>query len=205
MEREILKKVAASPALSKRFIIFHMLDRFGYFSGNAKQTRDEILREISPAEHFAPGKFSGWELYLVVMGVPEDKLDGLLSVVVGATIQHTDPKVLLHMTPEAGIDMRADFQMDKTFLNTKKKAELVEMAKALELMVSFMGKEKKGEMMDAILALDLTGKRTEEIAESCEFKELKDVSDPGELRRKYGIADEAEEVEEAVEDIEKAA
>ena len=187
------EKVAASPALSKRFIIYHMLYRFGYFSGNAKQTRDEILKEICPAEYFAEKKFTGWELYLVVMVVPEKKLDWLLDKVVRATIQHTDPKVLLHMTPEAGIDMSADFLMDKTFLNTRKKADLVEMAKVLELTVSFTGKEKKGEMVDAILALDLIGKRTAEIAESCAFTELKDVKDPGEWRRNYGNESEADE------------
>ena len=189
-------KVAASPVLSKRFIIFHMLDRFGYFSGNAKQTRDEILREICPAEHFAPGKFSGWELYLVVMGVPEEKLDGLLSMVVMATIQHTDPKVLLHMTPEAGIDMSADFLMDKTFLNTKKKAELLQMVKDMGLNVTATEKNKKGEIVTAILAQDLVGKATPEIAEACILKELKDVSD---LRTKYGLADEADEIAEVEE------
>ena len=190
------EKVAASSALSKRFIIFHMLYRFGYFSGNAKQTRDEILKELCPAEYFAEKKFSGWEIYLVVMNVPKERLDKLLRAVVMATIQHTDPKVLLHMTPEAGIDMEKDFLMDKTFLNTRKKAELVEMAKGLELSVSFTGKEKKGEMVDVILALDLTGKRTAEIAESCAFTELKDVSDPGEWRRKYEAEPEADQESE---------
>jgi ParB/RepB/Spo0J family partition protein len=189
-------KVAASSALSKRFIIFHMLYRFGYFSGNAKQTRDEILKEICPAEYFAERKFSGWEIYLVVMGVPKEKLDKLLKAVVRATIQYTDPKVLLHMTPEAGLDMGTDFVMDKTFLNTKKKSELVETVKALELPVNFTGKEKKSEMVDAILALDLTGKRTAEIAESCAFTELKDIKDPGEWRHNYEAAAEAGEESE---------
>ena len=170
MINRLPEKIAASTTLSKRFIIYHMLDRFGHFSGNAKQTRDELLKEICPAEYFKEKKFSGWELYLVVMNVPKEKLNKLLSTLVMATIQYTDPKVLLHMTPEAGIDMSADFLMDKEFLNTKKKAELTEMVKSLELPVSFTGKEKKSEMVDAILALDLTGKATPEITESCQLK-----------------------------------
>ncbi|MHB8174718.1 MAG: hypothetical protein ACYDFU_09715, partial [Nitrospirota bacterium] len=185
-------KVAASTTLAKRFVIYHMLDRFGYFNGNAKQTRDEMLREICPAEYFKEKKFSGWEIYLVVMSVPKEKLNKLLSTIVTATIQYTDPKVLLHMTPEAGIDMEKDFLMDKEFLNTKKKAELVEMVKSLELPVSFTGKEKKSEMVEAILALDLTGKATPEISESCQLKELKDVSDPIWSRQSENSADEEE-------------
>ena len=177
------EKITASAVLSKRFVIYHMLDRFSYFNGNAKKTRDEILKEICPPEYFKEKKFSGWELYFVVMEIPNEKLNKVLSNVIAATVQYTDPKALLHMTPEAGIDMTADFLMDKEFLNTKKKVELVEMVKALELPVEFTGKEKKTEMVEAILALDLTGKRTEEISESCQLKELKDVSDPVEYGR----------------------
>jgi ParB/RepB/Spo0J family partition protein len=191
--KHIPERVDKSTALTKRFIIYHLLERFGQFSGDAKTTRDVILKAVCPAEQFKPGKFSGWELYLVVMGVPEKKLDRLMKTVVEAAIPYTDPKALLHMTPEAGIDMEKDFQMDKEFLNTKKKAELIEMAKALGLPVEFTGKEKKSEMLDAILALELTGKRTQEIAESCALKELKDVGDT----IIWGREDEAEVEEDA--------
>ena len=183
MINRLPEKITASAVLSKRFVIYHMLDRFSYFSGNAKKTRDEILKEICPPEYFKKKKFSGWQLYLVVMEIPKERLNKVLSNVIAATVQFTDPKVLLHMTPEAGIDMEKDFLMDKEFLNTKKKVELVEMVKALELPVNFTGKEKKSEMVEAILALDLTGKATPEIAESCQLKELKDVSDPVEYGR----------------------
>ncbi len=187
-------KVAASATLAKRFVIYHMLDRFGYFSGNAKRTRDEILKEICPAEYFREKKFTGWELYLVVMNVPKEKLNKLLSTIVTATIQYTDPKVLLHMTPEAGIDTEKDFLVDKEFLNTKKKAELAEIGNSLDLSVSFTGKEKKGEMVDAILALDLIGKATPEITESCQLKELADVSN---LVEYHHPSEDTAEVEEA--------
>ena len=190
-------KVSASPTLAKRFIIFHMLYRFGYYSGNAKQTRDEILKGICPPEYFKERKFTGWEIYLVVMTVPKEQLNKLLTRVAMATIQYTDPKVLLHMTPEAGIDMTADFLMDKEFLNTKKKAELAEMVKSLELPVNFTGKEKKSEMVDAILAADLIGKRTEEIAEVSRLKELGDVSNPFEWQPDHEESEEAPEEPEA--------
>ena len=189
MINRLPEKITASAVLSKRFVIYHMLDRFSYFSGNAKKTRDELLREICPPEYFKEKKFSGWELYLVAMEIPKEKLNRVLSNVIAATVQYTDPKVLLHMTPETGIDMEKDFLMDKEFLKTRKKAELVEMVKALELPINFTGKEKKSEMVEAILALDLTGKATPEIAESCQLKELKDVSDPVE----YGYHEKAEE------------
>jgi len=189
------EKVAASPTLTMRFIIYHMLYRFGYFSGNAKQTRDQILKGICPVEYFKERKFSGWEIYLVVMGVPEMKLDGLLNEVVRATIQYTDPKVLLHMTPEAGIDMSADFQMDETFIKTKTKAELIQMDKDMGLTVTATEKDKKSEIVNAILSHDLVGKATPEIAESCRLKNIKDVSDPGEWRSKYEA--EADETSEA--------
>ena len=183
MVNRLPENITASAVLSKRFVIYHLLDRFSHFNGNAKKTRDELLREICPPEYFKEKKFSGWELYLVVMEIPKEKLNKVLSNVIAATVQFTDPKVLLHMTPEAGIDMEKDFLMDKEFLNTKKKVELVDMVKALELPVNFTGKEKKSEMVEAILALDLTGKATPEIAESCQLKELKDVSDPVEYGR----------------------
>lgn len=191
------EKIAASAELTKRFIIYHMLSRFGYFSGNAKQTRDEIIESISPAEFFKPGKFTGWEIYLVVMGVPEKKLDGLLNTVVAATIQHTDPKVLLHMTPEAGIDISADFLMDETFLKTKTKAELLQMDKDMGLTVTATEKDKKREIVAAILSHDLVGKATPEISEACTLKDVKDVSDPGEWRRKYEADEDPFEDSEA--------
>jgi len=197
MIERLPKKVAASSALTKRFIIYHMLYRFGYFSGTAKQTRDEIVKEICPAKLFKPGKFSGWELYLVVMGVPEIKLDGLLNEVVRATIQYTDPKVLLHMTPEGGIDMSADFQMDETFIKTKTKADLIQMVKDMGLNVAATEKNKKSEIVAAILAQELVGKATHEIAESCRLKDIKDVSDPGEWRSRYESEAEADETSEA--------
>ena len=181
-------KVLASPTLAKRFVIYHMLDRFSSFNGNAKKTRDEILKDICPPEYFKEKKFSGWQLYLVVMEIPKEKLNKVLSNVIAVTVQFTDPKVLLHMTPEAGIDMEKDFLMDKEFLNSKKKAEIADMVKALDIPVTFTGKEKKSEMVEAILALDLTGKATLEISESCKLKELKDVSDPVD----YGYHENAE-------------
>jgi len=187
------EKVAASSALAKRFIIFHMLYRFGYYSGTAKQTRDKILAGICPAEYFKPGKFTGWEIYLAVMAVPEKKLDKLLKAVAAATIQYTDPKVLLHMTPEAGIDMNADFLMDETFIKTKTKAELLQMVKDLDLTVAVTDKAKKSEIVIAILAQELVGKTTPEIAESCQLKDIMDVSDPTEWRRKYESEAEADE------------
>ena len=189
MVNRLPEKITASAALSKRFVIYHMLDRFSSFSGNAKKTRDEIIKEICPPEYFKEKKFFGWALYLVVMEIPKERLNKVLSNVIAATVQFSDPKVLLHMTPEAGIDMEKDFLMDKEFLNSKKKAELVEMVKALELPVEFTGKEKKSEMVEAILALDLTGKATSEISECCQLKGLKDVSDPVD----YGHHENAEE------------
>lgn len=191
------EKVAASAAFAKRFIIYHMLDRFGHFSGNAKQTRDGILKEICPIEYFAEGKFSGWEIYLVVMAVPKEKLNKLLSMVVVATIQHTEPKVLLHMTPEAGIDMNADFLMDETFIKTKTKAELLQMVKDMGLKVSVSEKNKKSEIVTAILAQDLVGKATPEIAESCRLKELKDVSDHITWNHRHEIEPDVNEESEA--------
>jgi len=191
MIERLPEKVAGLPALSKRFIIYHLLDRFGHFNGNAKQTRDAILKEICPAEYFAADKFFGWELYLVVMQIAEEKLDGLLSTIVSGMIQHTDPKVLLHMTPEAGIDMNADFQMDEAFLKTKTKAELLLMVKDMSLTIKATEKDKKGEIVTAILALNLVGKATPEIVESFRLRDIKDVSDPAEWRRRYENTEEA--------------
>ena len=143
MVTHLTPRVESSEVLTKRFIIYHMLDRFTYFSGNAKQVRDEIIKEICPAEYFKEKKFSGWHLYLLVMAVPEEELSALLTKVVLATIPFTDSKVLLHMTPEAGIDMTRDFVMDETFINTKTKAELLRMVKDLGLSVAATEKNKK--------------------------------------------------------------
>ena len=203
MVTHLTPRVESSEALTKRFIICHMLDRFTYFSGNAKQVRDEIVKEICPPEYFKERKFSGWHLYLLVMAVPEERLSDLLTKVVLATLPFTDPKVLLHMTPEAGIDMTRDFVMDETFINTKTKAELLRMVKDLGLNVAATEKNKKAEIVAAIQAQDLVGKATPELMESFKLKELKDVSDP--IISRYAMEDEdepiaEEEIEELVEE-----
>ena len=186
--------VEASKTLTKRFIIYHMLDRFTYFSGNGKQVRDGIIREICPPEYFKEKKFSGWHLYLLVMAVPEEELPALLTKVVLATLPFTDAKVLLHMTPEAGIDMTRDFVMDETFTNTKTKAELLRMVKDLGLNVAATEKNKKAEIVAAIQAQDLVGKATPELTESFTLKALKDVSDP--IISRYAMEDDDDPIEE---------
>jgi PRTRC genetic system ParB family protein len=205
MVTHLTPRVESSATLTKRFIIYHMLDRFQYFSGNAKQVKDEIVREICPTEYFKEKKFNGWNLYLLIMAVPEKKLPALLTKVVLATIPFTDSHVLLHMTPEAGIDMTRDFVMDETFINSKTKAELLRMVKDLGLSVAATEKNKKPEIVVAIQAQDLVGKATPELTESFVLKELKDVSDPGEWRSKYGMEDEDEPTAEEVEEIEEQA
>ena len=197
MVTHLTPRVESSEALTKRFIIYHMLDRFTYFSGNAKQVRDEIIREICSPEYFKEKKFSGWHLYLLVGTVLEENLPALLTKVVLATIPFTDPKALLHMTPEAGIDMTRDFVMDETFINTKTKAELLRMVKDLGLNVAATEKNKKAEIVAAIQAQDLVGKATSELTESFALKELKDVSDP--IISRYAMEDDDEEIEEVEE------
>jgi ParB/RepB/Spo0J family partition protein len=201
MVMHLTPRVEASEVLTKRFIIYHMLDRFGYFNGNAKQVKDEIIKEICPAEYFKEKKFSGWHLYLLVMNVPEDKLSDLLTKVVLATIPFSDPKALLHMTPEAGIDMTRDFVMDETFINSKTKAELLKMVKDLGLSIAATEKNKKAEIVAAIQAQDLVGKATPELSESFTLKELKEVSDP--MVSRYAMEDEDEPTAEEVEEVEE--
>lgn len=99
------------------------------------------------------------------------------------------------MTPEAGIDMNADFLMDETFLKTKTKAELLQMVKDMGLKVAVSEKNKKSEIVTAILAQELVGKATAEITDSCMLKELKDVSAPIKCRRGYET--EPEDVKES--------
>ena len=202
MVTHLTPRVEASEVLAKRFIIYHMLDRFTYFSGNAKLVKDEIIKEICPPEYFKEKKFSGWHLYLLIMAVPEDELSTLLTKVVLATIPFTDAKVLLHMTPEAGIDMTRDFVMDETFINTKTKAELLRMVKDLGLNVAATDKNKKAEIVAAIQAQDLVGKATLELSESFKLMELADISDPIEYRSKYAMDDEDEPTEE-IEEVEE--
>jgi ParB/RepB/Spo0J family partition protein len=202
MVTHLTPRVESSEVLTKRFIIYHMLDRFTYFSGNAKQVKDEIVREICPPEYFKEKKFSGWHLYLLVMAVPEEELSALLTKVVMATIPFTDPKALLHMTPEAGIDMTRDFVMDETFINSKTKAELLRMVKDLGLSVVATEKNKKPEIVAAIQAQDLVGKATPELSESFVLKELGDVSDP--MISRYAMEDEDEPTEE-IEEVEELA
>jgi ParB/RepB/Spo0J family partition protein len=207
MVTNLTPRVEASETLTRRFIIYQMLHRFGYYNGNAKQVRDGIIREICPPEYFKEGKFTGWEIYLVVMAVPEAELSALLTKVVLATLPFTDPKVLLHMTPEAGIDMTRDFVMDETFINTKTKAELLRMVKDLGLNVAATEKNKKAEIVAAIQAQDLVGKATPELAESFALTDLKDVAEPGAWRSKYAMEDEdePEDVEPAEEEEVEAA
>ena len=187
------ERVDESEVIQKRLNLYQMLDRFGYYNGAGAMSRDSILKDICPPELWKARKFTGSDLYLLISAVPAEELDGLIKRAVLLTIPYTPAKVLLHMMSEAGLSVQADFRMDKLYLNTKTKADLIALVAELGLEAEVTDKMKKSEILEAILKLDLTGKTTSHIGTSFALTELKDISDPVDYSYRSEEEDEEDE------------
>jgi len=114
----------------------------------------------------------------VTRGRGEKKLSEIILKVALASVRHTESEVLLLMAPEAGVDLNKSLVVDKKYLDTKTKAELVKLAKTLGINARSttsgqpLDQMSKPEMLDEIMKYDLTGKLPKDIADRCELKTL---------------------------------
>ncbi len=186
--REVAPRVEKSPALQLRLAIYHLLEHFEELVGapatdkleaqEAETTRAILFKEIT-GQKLGSNKYSGtaWfthEDYSAIAVLPEKKLQEILLKIVVASVQHTEPEVLLLMTPEAGIDLNKSLLVDKDYLNSKTKSELTKLAKELKLTAAKTIHDgmSKPAIVDFLLTQNLTGKLPKDIADRCELKIL---------------------------------
>jgi len=190
--RELAPRIEKSQALRLRLAIYHLLEHFDELDSSltpsdgkmpdAREVRAALFKEIT-GRKLGSNKYSqmSWftsEDYAAIAAIPEKKLTEILLKITLASVQHTEPEVLLLMTPEAGIDLNKSLVVDMKYLDTKTKAELAKLAKTLGInaRTTSFGKPldqlSKHEMLDEIMKHDLTGKLPKDIADRCELKTL---------------------------------
>ncbi len=157
-------KIGDAPVVIKRLAIFHILDKSSIkwnerFSTLIKENCTELKKG----------------LYQAILSIPDKKLMDVLTRTILLAIPSTDSDVLLQAAPESGLDVLKSFRMDRDYLNTKTKAELLKFAKTLKL-GGLEASMKKPEMLEAVLKHNLTGKVTPEIVESLEL-DFEDMAD----------------------------
>ncbi len=190
--REVAPRVEKSQALQLRLAIYYLLEHFDDIDSalppddapkkDARRVREDLFKEIT-GQKLSSGKYSMMSFfksddYAAIARIPEKKLTEVLLKIATASVQHTEPEILLLMTPEAGIDLNKSLLVDSSYLNSKTKAELVKLAKPLGInaRVTTSGKKleelSKQEMVDEIMKHDMTGKLPKDIADYCHLKDL---------------------------------
>src|SRR3989304_1961485 len=170
-------KVDQSLALKQRLAIHPTVTYFSRYVGGQCPTdgswRDSFIKEYNREYKGARLFQSGHKVYRGIAGIPEARLDAALLALVFKTFPMTDHDVMLQMTPEAGIDMARDFEMDEAYLQGKTKDELLDLIKELGLKcesnlgVPLSVSSKKGWIISCILAQDLVGRVPAAVADVC--------------------------------------
>lgn len=187
--REIPPMVEKSQSLQMRLAIYHLLEHFEELHGglpdaktDAEQNRAKIFQEIT-GRKLGSNKYSmrSWfthEDYAAIAEIPEKKLLDILLKIVRTSVRHTEPEVLLLMMPEAGVDLVKSAVVDKEYLNSKTKAELVKLAKELKLpaVKTIHDGMTKPAVVDFLLTQNLTGKLPKDVAGYCDLKALAKMS-----------------------------
>ena len=131
----------------------------------------EIYSEIlgKPLREFSQYGFSEPDVIKKFVGkLPEKKLDEAISKALVTICGHgTNTDVLLLLAPEAKINMEKDFPVDKEWLNTKTKSDLLKYIKSAGLKCEVTETSKKAEIVEAVLKHDLKGKLPKEVKSVC--------------------------------------
>jgi PRTRC genetic system ParB family protein len=195
--REIFPRVVKSEALKLRLAIYHLLEHFDGMRASvtmddsdtdANKVRAALFQEVT-GKKLGSNKYSGdaiftEEDYAAIAGIPEGKLTDTLLKIALAMIPVTNADVLLFMTPEAGIDLSKSLVIDKQYIESKTKSELIKLANAIKVNTGLTDVMQKPKIVEAILAQDLTGKLPKDIADYCELKVLDSLRSPQKPARK---------------------
>jgi len=179
-------KVEANETLQRRLLLFQFLCRFDRLSTFGKpeikkdqdQQLAEILREHCPTwKH--ESLLNEQKLFAAVSMIPAVSLAAVTRKALLASVPFTTADVLLQGMPEAGLSLEKDFKVDEAFLNTKTKAELVQLVKTLQLKDIIDGyaggwpnlfqAEPKTDIVKRILKSPLIGKVPPELAKECKI------------------------------------
>ncbi len=179
------EKFESSGVLQKRLVIYHLLCQFSHLrggvldenSGSASEVRTNILSAFVPGRDLSELEgYFGQDDFGLITVIPAKDLDMVLEKAIKGSLRYTEPEVLLRMAPEAGIKMEKDFRIDRPYLNSMTKDDLVKFVKTLgmkDLRLDAAG--KKTAMVDEILKHDLTGKVPTDVAEECELETIDDL------------------------------
>lgn len=183
--REIPPKVEKSQTLQLRLAIYHLLEHFEELHGglpgdtkDADKSRAALFQELT-GRKLGSNKYSMMsyftsEDYAAIAAIPEKRLLETLLRIVRTSVPFTESEVLLLMLPEAGIDLDKSRLVDKAYLESKTKAELVKLAKEMKLPAAKTIHDgmSKPAVVELLASQDLTGKLPKDIADYCELKTL---------------------------------
>jgi ParB family chromosome partitioning protein len=173
LRKELPARIAADRNIQKRLLIYSVLEL--YMDRFADNKLLKAFRSYCPK--FIVGHSPDC-IYRAVMDIEPERLDQVLDDILIASIDSTEPLVLLAATPEAGIDMTKDWGPDKAWLNSKTKEELLAFVNFAGLPITLTASQKKGAIVNAIAEQDLRGKLTKDLIETITVREMVAGEDP---------------------------
>lgn len=172
LHKELPPMVAASEEAQKRLALHLILGQFGEYDKVMGAYLDLCGVPVKEDEE-APGPFSP--------ALPFELLDGAISAALVARIGVIHATDMLLLAPVAGLDVRAEFRIDREYLESqsfKNKGDLLKLAEELGVDELIEAKKPKAGIIEQLLGLELKGKVPKEIAEACKVDE--ELEDGGE-------------------------
>lgn len=172
LRKELPPRVKVSEEAQKRLTLHLILGQHGKY--------DEVMGAFFnlhgvpvKEDEEAPGPFSP--------ALPFKLLDGAISAALVARVSVVQPTDMLLLAPVAGLDVLADFKIDREYLESqsfKNKGDLLKLAEELGVDELIEAKKPKAGIIEQLLGLELKGKVPKEIAEACKVDE--ELEDGGE-------------------------
>ena len=174
--KQLAPKIEAMAVLRKRLTLYLIMDKM---TGSKQESFfKKVLSE--------PVKFNydRQKLYMIIWQIPETQLDDILLKATISSMDDVEPRVLLTMTIEAGINMAVEFGPDKQYLNSLEKKDLLVYAQRAGLKIKATDKDKKDDIVSEIMKNDLAGKQPPRLKESIKL----DIKVPGGNGKGNGLA-----------------
>lgn len=162
--RKLELAIENSPVLTDRLILLGLLSNCDHYSvGDAEKTKffkefaPEYMDDVDEVDYFEA------ETYLLINKIPVNRLGRAIEKLVALTLPCIGGDALAQMLPEAGVHLDLDFCVDREWLETKTKRELLKLIDELGLGIKIKSPTEK-KLIDAILKQNLAGKIPAEIA-----------------------------------------
>lgn len=163
--RKLALAVESQPVLTDRLIIMSLLSYCDYFSvGDAetekffKEFAPEYMDDVDEVDYYEKA-----ETWPIIESIPVNRLGRAIEKLTVITLSDFSEEVLTQMLPGAGVHLDLDFFVDREWLETKTKSELLALIDELGLGIKVKSPTEK-KLIDAILEQNLAGKIPAEIA-----------------------------------------